>query len=165
MKILYSQTTQQILPYPRNDDFPIVGLDSDLVILTQVETNPPNYDPDTQELISTYIVDLVLNEYRQQWSIQDKPPKPNWDNFNTQMMTNARFNQVYNQCLQIAPIVANSLPTALDQVTSKPSLSLFTLIWTQLCQIGGATAEDKQAWGEFAIANNLPQEFITILVG
>ena len=164
MKKLYNTLTQQILPYPRNDDFPIVGLDSDLVILIQVQTNPPNYDPDTQELISTYIVDLVLNEYRQQWSIQDKPLKPNWDNFNTQMMTNPRFNQVYNQCLQVAPIVCASLPTALDQVTSKPSLSLFTLIWSQLCQIGGATAEDKIVWGEYAEANNLPQEFITILV-
>lgn len=92
-----------------------------------------------------------------------EPPTPNWDSFNTQMMTNSRFNQVYNQCLSVAPIVANALPVALDQVTTK-GYSLFTIIWTQLCQIGGATAEDKQLWGGYAEANNLPQEFIAILV-
>lgn len=163
MKKLYNTLTRQVLPYPRNDDSPIVGLDSNLVILTQVETTPPSYNSDTQELIFEYIVDLMLNEYRQQWTIQDKPPKPNWDNFNTQMMTNTRFNQVYNQCLQVAPIVCASLPTALDQVTSKPSLSLFTIIWTQLCSIGGATAEDKQLWGGFAEVNYLPPDFIEVL--
>ena len=95
-----------------------------------------------------------------------EPPKvANWDGFNLQMMTDPRFNQVYNQCLQVAPIVANALPVALDQVTSKPSLSLFTLVWSQLCSIGGATTEDKQVWRSYAEANNLPQEFITILVG
>ncbi len=92
----------------------------------------------------------------------DTPPA-NWDNFNLQMMTNSRFNQVYNQCLSVAPIVANALPTALDQVTTK-GYSLFTIIWNQLCVIGGATAEDKQLWGGYAEANNLPQEFIAILV-
>ena len=102
------------------------------------------------------VVQSIIDNY--------EPPKvANWDNFNLQMMSNPRFNQVYNQCLEVAPIIANSLPTALDQITSKNSLSLFSLIWTQLCAIGGVTAEDKQLWGEFAIANNLPQDFIHIL--
>lgn len=104
------------------------------------------------------VVQSIIDNY--------EPPKvANWDGFNLQMMIDPRFNQVYTQCLSIAPIVANALPTALDQVTSKPSLSLFTLVWTQLCSIGGATAEDKQVWRSYAEANNLPQEFITILVG
>lgn len=91
-----------------------------------------------------------------------EPPTPNWDTFNIQMMSNTRFNQVYAQCLSVAPIVANALPTALDQVTTK-GYSLFNIIWNQLCVIGGATAEDKQLWGGYAEANNLPQEFINII--
>lgn len=108
-----------------------------------------------------------LNSGEQLEVIPDPEPIPepltaNWDTFNTQMMSDVRFNQVYAQCLSIAPIVVNALPTALDQVTSKGT-SLFTLIWGQLCSIGGATTDDKQVWGEFAIENNLPQEFIDVL--
>ena len=88
----------------------------------------------------------------------------NWDNFNLQMMSNPRFNEVYSQCLSVAPIVANALPTALDQVTSKGT-SLFTLIWNQLCSIGGATNEDREIWGNYAIQNNLPLDFTDILKG
>lgn len=161
-RILYHKLTQQILPYPRKDDNEIVGLSSDYLLLTQVETTPPSIT-ENQSLSSTYVVDLATLEYRQQWTVIDNPPVANWDNFNTQMMSNSRFNQVYNQCLQLAPIVANSLPTALDQVTSKPSLSLFTLIWTQLCTIGGATTEDKIVWGRYATENNLPNDFIEVL--
>jgi len=90
-------------------------------------------------------------------------PVANWDMFNLQMMSDARFNQVYNQCLSVAPIVCSALPTSLDQVTTK-GLSLFTLIWTQLCSIGGATAEDKQVWGTYAEYNNLPLDFIEVLI-
>ena len=91
-----------------------------------------------------------------------EPLVANWDMFNLQMMSDARFNQVYNQCLSVAPIVCSALPTALDQVTTK-GLSLFTLIWTQLCQIGSATEDDKLIWGEYAVVNNLPNDFIEVL--
>jgi hypothetical protein len=92
-----------------------------------------------------------------------EPPVANWDMFNLQMMSDARFNQVYNQCLSVAPIVCSALPVALDQITSKGN-SLFTLIWNQLCSIGGATEEDKLEWGGYAVVNNLPQDFIDILI-
>lgn len=162
--------TVEIYPYNPQSDYPLtsfpVGASYPAFNCYWVySTTPLNPNTDLYDSVETTPV-FNGTTWEQSWEYVEKPPQPpkhNWDMFNTQMMTNARFNQVYNQCLQIAPIVANSLPTALDQVTSKPSLSLFTLIWTQLCQIGGATAEDKQVWGEFATANNLPQDFINIL--
>jgi len=93
-----------------------------------------------------------------------EPPQANWDMFNLQMMSDARFNQVYNQCLSVAPIVANALPVALDQITSKGN-TLFTLIWTQLCSIGGATPEDRELWAGLAINNNLPDDFVNVFRG
>lgn len=118
-----------------------------------------NYSTEVLRVIQ--ICDLIHSE-----SYLGVPINPennsNWDNFNLQMMNNPRFNQVYNQCLSIAPIITSSLPTALDQVTTR-GLSLFTLIWTQLCSIGSATTEDKQVWASLAEANNLPLEFINIL--
>lgn len=163
---LYSQSTQQIKLYPRNDHESIVGLDSDYLVLTQIETPPPEYNPETEQVSSEWIIDLDNLEYRQEWIVTPIPELPvaNWDNFNLQMMSDTRFNQVYSQCLSVAPIVANALPTALDQVTSKGT-SLFTLIWNQLCSIGGATVEDREIWANYGIDNNLPLEFIDILRG
>jgi hypothetical protein len=66
--------------------------------------------------------------------------------------------------LSVAPIVANALPVALDQITSKGN-TLFTLIWTQLCSIGGATPGDRETWAELAENNNLPVDFINVLRG
>lgn len=93
-----------------------------------------------------------------------EPPVANWDMFNLSMMSDARFNQVYNATLAVFPIVANALPTALDQVTTKGS-SLFNLVFNQICEIGQATFEDRLNWGAIAEANNLPQDFIDILKG
>jgi hypothetical protein len=88
----------------------------------------------------------------------------NWDAFNLQMMSLPRFNQVYNTCLQNAPLVATALPTALDQVTTR-GYTLFTLVWNQLCQIGGATKTDRNNWANIAVNNKLPNDFIAILRG
>jgi hypothetical protein len=162
MKILFNTQTQEILPYPRNDDSPIVGLDSRIVILNQIETSPPDYDSNSQVITSNYIIDLEILEYRQEWIVQEKPPQPNWDMFNLQMMSSPRFNQVYSQCLNTLPIIATALPTAIDQITTK-GLSLFTLVWAQFCLVGGATAEDKATWGNLAHENNLPIDFIEVL--
>lgn len=126
---------------------------------------PSNPNPEVYDSVETTPI-YNGTHWEQAWDFIEKPPKPpqaNWDNFNLQMMSNSRFNQVYNQCLSVAPIICSALPTALDQVSSK-GLSLFTLIWTQLCQIGGATEDDKLVWGGYAIENNLPQDFIDILI-
>lgn len=88
----------------------------------------------------------------------------NWDTFNTQMLSDSRFNRVSIQCFSIAPMVASSVPTALLQVSTH-GLNSFSSVWANFCTIGGATAEDKQVWGGFAEANNLPPDFIAILVG
>ena len=91
-----------------------------------------------------------------------EPPQAQWDQFNAQMLTNPRFNQVSAQCFSIAPMLASSVPTALAQVTTN-GVSSFALVWTDFCQIGGATLEDRQMWGTIASQANLPQDFIDIL--
>lgn len=88
--------------------------------------------------------------------------KPDWDIFNLQIFSNVRFNQVYGRALQQAPVVAGSLSVAVDQITTK-GLALFSMIYPLICQLGGATVEDKLVWRQLARDNNLPQEFIDIL--
>jgi hypothetical protein len=63
-KLLYSQTTQQTYPYPRNDDAPIIGLDPDFLILERVETTPPTYDPETEIITPNWVGASAAIYYR-----------------------------------------------------------------------------------------------------
>lgn len=89
-------------------------------------------------------------------------PIANWDSFNLAMITDADFNQVYNNCLAIAPLIANALPSALTQV-AEGKLSMFDLIFNQICQIGNADSTMREVWGGYALSANLPMDFITII--
>ena len=90
-KILYSQSTQTTKPYPRTDEGAVVGLDPDYLVLTQVQTSPPSYDPETQTVSSQYVVDTEALEYRQEWTASSRPPRPDWDSFNAYMLSDPTF--------------------------------------------------------------------------
>lgn len=114
----------------------------------------PEYDPITEQIV--WLGDrFVVNQ------IPTPDPLPDWDAFNLQMMSNIRFNQVYGQCLQIAPIVASALPTALAQVATHGN-NLFSLVFNQICLLGGATQVDRNNWKEVALSCNLPTDFVEI---
>jgi DNA-binding transcriptional regulator YdaS (Cro superfamily) len=89
-------------------------------------------------------------------------PTPNWDKFNSQMLTDSEFNQMYNTANSLAPVVCASLPAALTQV-SNGQLSMFNVIWNQIMQLGNATVEMRSKWGNWARDNNLPPEFTRII--
>jgi hypothetical protein len=165
-KILYNTSTQSIISYPRIDDFDIIGLDSSLTILTLVESSPPSYNLHTHTLRNEYVVDLELREYRKEWIIEEIPVTqyPNWDMFNTQMLTDPDFNQVYNTSHTIAPVIVTSLPAALVQVADG-KLSMFSIIWGQIMQLGQATPIMREKWGQWAENNNLPEDFVDIIKG
>lgn len=84
-KVLYSQSTHQVHPYPRQDDQPAVGLSPDYLVLTKVETPPPELsDPNTKYLTESWVVDLEALEYREVWSEESlPPPSPDWEGFLT----------------------------------------------------------------------------------
>jgi hypothetical protein len=103
MKLLYSQSTLQILPYPRNDDGEIIGLDSDYLVLTRVETRPLDYDAATQSISSEFIVDLDSLEYRQVWTVTDIEPTitaPNWGGFYDALIVTSTYQY----------LIANTVP-------------------------------------------------------
>lgn len=165
MKILYNTDTNKIQKYPRNDDNPISGLSSNFIVLTQIDSNPPDYNSNNQTISFQYITDLNTLEYRQEWTIRELHPPiptPDWDAFNGAVFANERFNQVFSQAIGIRPLLAVSLPTAMDQVTTK-GLTLFASLYGAVCALGGATAEDKLEWGQLARNANLPPEFIEVV--
>lgn len=91
-------------------------------------------------------------------------PQPNWDAFNTQMLTDSEFNQIYNATNSIAPAICASLPASLTQV-SNGQLSMFAIVWNQIMSLGGATVEMRTKWAGWATDNNLPEDFVAIILG
>jgi hypothetical protein len=68
MKI-YHLLEEKVLPYPRADQEPIVGLADGLIVLNEVTQAPPDFDADTQRLGKTQVVDVVAKTLTHGWDI------------------------------------------------------------------------------------------------
>lgn len=115
----------------------------------------PEYNPEIEQL--NWLGDRFLVE-----NLPLPDPTPDWDGFNLSMMSDIRFNQIYGRCLQLAPIVASALPTALAQVTTHGT-TLFELVFNQICLLGNASDADRLNWKQLATNSNLPDHFVDIL--
>jgi hypothetical protein len=73
MKLLYDTQTQKLLPWPRIDDEPVVGLDAHLLEMTVVQEDQPAYDPVTQRLEKTEVIDAEARTVVRGWSVVEVP--------------------------------------------------------------------------------------------
>jgi hypothetical protein len=79
-RALLDTQTGQVVPYPRADNEPVVGLDPRYSVLTIVRATEPEYDPETQRLEPTRTV--VGIEWRWGWEVEDLPPmEPDYQAF------------------------------------------------------------------------------------
>jgi hypothetical protein len=166
MKILYSQSTQQIKPYPRLDDVPIVGLDPDYLVLFRVNTDPPEYDTETEDLTSEYVVDIQRLEYRQEWTVTTKPIviTPSWDGFNEYMLTNSMFKN-YRDVVRAIDGDLNAALFNAYALIERNGVSAFSLVWGVWTQLSGITTENRETIATVAESFNLPVEFVEVVRG
>jgi hypothetical protein len=80
MKILFHTLTQTLVPYPRNDDEPVVGLDPDYEIFDVIQQSEPAYNPATQYLSTTESIDTTSKTVTRGWQIIDLPDYKIWAN-------------------------------------------------------------------------------------
>jgi hypothetical protein len=73
MKLLYNTETQTLLPWPRIDDEPVVGLDAHLLEMDVVQEDQPDYDPATQRLEKTEVIDAEARRVARGWSVVELP--------------------------------------------------------------------------------------------
>jgi hypothetical protein len=73
MKALYNTQTQKLLPWPRIDDEPVVGLAAHLLEMTVVQEDKPEYDPATQRLEKTEVIDAEARTVVRGWSVVEVP--------------------------------------------------------------------------------------------
>jgi hypothetical protein len=74
MKLLYDTQTQKLLPWPRIDDEPVVGLAAHLLEMTVVQEDKPDYDPATQRLEKIEVIDTQAQTVTRGWNVVEVPP-------------------------------------------------------------------------------------------
>lgn len=75
MKIIYDTTTETLLPWPRIDDEPVIGLEPHLLEMTVIHEDEPTYNPTTQTLEQTQTIDTEAKTVTRGWNVVDLPPK------------------------------------------------------------------------------------------
>lgn len=73
MKLLYDTQTQKLLAWPRIDDEPVVGLAAHLLEMTVVQEDKPDYDPATQRLEKTEVIDTQAQTVTRGWNVVEVP--------------------------------------------------------------------------------------------
>jgi hypothetical protein len=73
MKALYNTETNAVLPWPRIDNEPVVGLDAHLLEMDVVQEDKPAYDPATQRLEKTEVIDTDTRTVTRGWSVVEVP--------------------------------------------------------------------------------------------
>jgi hypothetical protein len=73
MKLLYNTQTQKLLPWPRIDEEPVVGLAAHLWEMDVVQEERPEYDPATQRLEKTEVIDAQAQTVTRGWNVVGVP--------------------------------------------------------------------------------------------
>jgi hypothetical protein len=73
MKALYNTQTQKLLPWPRIDDEPVIGLAAHLLEMDVVQEEKPEYDPATQRLEKTEVIEADARTVVRGWSVVEVP--------------------------------------------------------------------------------------------
>jgi hypothetical protein len=73
MKALYDTQTQKLLPWPRIDEEPVVGLAAHLLEMDVVQEDKPAYDPATQRLEKTEVIDTQARTVTRGWNVVEVP--------------------------------------------------------------------------------------------
>jgi hypothetical protein len=73
MKALYNTQNSAILPWPRIDEEPVVGLDAHLLEVDVVQEDQPAYDPALQRLEKTEVIDTDTRTLTRGWSVVQVP--------------------------------------------------------------------------------------------
>jgi hypothetical protein len=174
-RLLLSRLTNQIGPYPREDNEPVVGLNRNETYVMEVvrEPKPEEYDQAAfalqplEPVISitdpngddangtvTYGWELV--------ALPPAPPVPDWFTFKTMVLTNQVVNQAIADSIPRAPAAALALPAALLKAEGG-SVDDFRGCWQVVVAVAPIAPEDVAQFVALAQSCHLPAEFVTVL--
>jgi hypothetical protein len=175
-RLLLDRSTNQLLPYPRQDDEPVVGLDRTAAYVVQVvRDSEPEYDPTTHYLqplepvvsitdpdsddvngTATYGCELVAIP-----APEPSPPAPRWLEFGIDLALHPGITALWGA---LPGPVSGALPTALNEA-SRGNPQLFMGLWQRIMATGAITPELIGVIAALAAEHHLPAEFIAGLTG
>jgi hypothetical protein len=180
---LYRISDQALLPYPRPDDEPVLGLDRSVYRVVEVVQLPePQHDPATENLTPTENIDWLVDApdatgkdgilYRS-WSITPidppSPPEPAADWLGwagwlygfapmASAMAAARASSD-----PLGEPATTGLPTAMDEARLRQNYTPFALSWAQFLAASALAPADLAEIISHATACHLPAPFIAAL--
>jgi len=111
-KALWDLVNNRLVQYPRYDDEPVVGLDTNRYVVLNVVRNPqPAYDPLTDYLVPTEALDLDALTYTYGWTVEPLPPPgPNYQGFYSALLVSTCYQAVLAEVLSTtSPAPAGAL--------------------------------------------------------
>ena len=154
-KALWDVNESKLVPYPRYDDEPVVGLDtSRYIIVTLVREPEPAYNPVENCLAPSATIDIDALTYTYGWSVETLPPPgPNYQDFYSALLVSACYQAVLAEVLSTtSPAPAGALAvfvSAMQDCLSGRANSdaMQGAIWLLLGQLnlGMAHVEELQA--------------------
>jgi hypothetical protein len=167
-KLLYSQSTATIKPYPRNDNNPILGLDPDYLVLDKIESPQPEYDPATQTIRAEWVIDIGSLEYHQEWIIEPilVAPVEDWPNFSLYLFGHPAFVAYGVTANSVNPWMLPAVVERYGRVLPEGLAdSNFPFYWNIFCQALSVTTEHMNEWADVAETFNLRPDFVAVLRG
>ena len=172
-RLLYDTETATIQPYPRQDDEPVVGLDPRYVSMALVQEPQPEYDPATERLEPTEVIDLTGATVTRGWAViplePPAPPEPqaDWLGFagwlyGYEPMAVAMEAARASRDPQGEP-ATTGLPAAMDEARLRGNYVPFALSWGLFLAASGLPAAEVAAIVARATECHLPAQFIAAL--
>lgn len=166
MKYLYALPSGPLRPYPRQDDEPVVGLDTAAFSVLLVQQDPePEYNSETEYLAPREAITLGEPEgvLRRTWQVLPIPPAPEqarWVEFGQAVLTSAELGQLY----EVAPrLLAHGLTAGLLQAVNQTDSRPFAAAWTMARGLGLISDELLAVVVGLAQQFNLPSDFVDAL--
>jgi len=174
-RILLDRSTNQLLPYPRQDNEPVAGLDRDAAYVVEVirEPEPEEYDPTTHYLqplepvvsitdpdgddcngTATYGWELV--------AITEPEPVPDWGRFKRIALGSDTLKSIAIAAYPTEPIAAGALSASLYEA-EKGNIADFAGAWKLVCVAANVTPEVVTGFVGVAQACSLPADFVSAL--
>jgi len=169
MQILRHKETGEVLPHPRTDNQPAVGLGPIYEEFWLVEMQLPTLTPQqTAERFEE--VDEAAKTVTRGWRITHlpepppPPPEPRWVQFGAALVADPDINQFIGGIAQAAPVLHLMLGVGLGQAAQGDSRTFLTA-WAGALAAGLVPKELVEHLQEAAAGFDLPAEFIAELQG
>jgi hypothetical protein len=111
-KALWDLVDDKLIQYPRNDEEPVVGLDTSRYAAVSLVREPkPAYNPIEEYLVPTTAIDLNALTYTYGWLVEPLPlPGPDYQGFYSALLVSACYQAVLAEVLSTtSPAPAGAL--------------------------------------------------------